>query len=216
MVHLKKALSHFISTDPTDVISNMAISMTADMRNRCAMLDGQVPLYFATFLDPRFKARGFYNPDKYRETKAKVEQAVGRLCAEEEPQPATTATAPSSSSVNGIDDMWAEFDREHSRITADRRPSCSATLEVRQYIEQLPISRKEDPLLYWKKHELTYPRLAKLAKRHLCIMATSTPSERVFSTAGQVVSAKRSRLTTKNVEKIIFMNKNMDHFDQKC
>ena len=50
-----------------------------------------------------------------------------------------------------------------------------------------------------------YPYVAMLAKRYLAVSATSVPSERVFSTAGDIVSASRSALSASNVDKFIFL-----------
>lgn len=41
------------------------------------------------------------------------------------------------------------------------------------------------------------------------MIATSVPCERVFSRAGQVVTEKRSRLTTSKISQILFLNHNM-------
>ena len=46
----------------------------------------------------------------------------------------------------------------------------------------------------------------------LAIQGTSVASERVFSTAGLVLSDRRTRLDPSNVNKIIFLNKNMPLF----
>lgn len=48
-----------------------------------------------------------------------------------------------------------------------------------------------------------------MVKRRLCMPATSVASERVFSKAGLVLNAKRTRLTTDKIEKIIFIQANM-------
>lgn len=66
-----------------------------------------------------------------------------------------------------------------------------------------------DPLSWWKYHEYLYPNLAVLAKRYLAIPATSVPSERVFSTAGDIVTATRSALSTDSVDKLVFLKKNL-------
>ena len=71
---------------------------------------------------------------------------------------------------------------------------------------------KEDPLMWWSKRELLYPVLSKVAKKYLAPPASSVPSERIFSTAGTIVCKKRASLSSSNVDKLIFLNKNFDLF----
>lgn len=65
-----------------------------------------------------------------------------------------------------------------------------------------------DLLNYWLVNKDTFPWLSALARSLLGVPATSTPSERVFSTAGLVLSAKRSRLSYNRVNKVIFVHDN--------
>ena len=51
---------------------------------------------------------------------------------------------------------------------------------------------------------------AKFAKHLLAIPATSVPSERIFLTAGDVITASRASLKPKNVDMLIFLKKNTD------
>ena len=53
-----------------------------------------------------------------------------------------------------------------------------------------------------------YSILSSLAKKYLSIPATSVSSERCFSTAGNIVTAKRSCLLPKNVDMLIFLYQN--------
>jgi hypothetical protein len=62
-----------------------------------------------------------------------------------------------------------------------------------------------DPLLWWKSNSTQFPIIAKIARKFLCIPATSAPSERVFSVAGLVISKLRSHLTPENASCIIML-----------
>ena len=72
-----------------------------------------------------------------------------------------------------------------------------------------PGTRKDDPLLYWKKNEQSNLLLAKLARRFLCAPPGSIPSERLFSTAGDTADGKRNRLLPEKVEMLLFLRKNL-------
>ena len=48
------------------------------------------------------------------------------------------------------------------------------------------------PLEWWKTEETKFPSLAKLAKKYLCVCATSVSSERIFSTGGSIVTDSRT------------------------
>ena len=67
-----------------------------------------------------------------------------------------------------------------------------------------------NPLLWWKVHQKTYPLLGNLAQKYLSIPATSVASERVFTTAGDLVTAQRSCLSCEQVDRLIFLKKNFD------
>ena len=67
-------------------------------------------------------------------------------------------------------------------------------------------------LEWWKKNESYFPRLSQVAKKYLAVPASSVPSERVFSTAGEIVNKKRCRLHFENVDLLIFLNKNLEKY----
>jgi hypothetical protein len=78
-----------------------------------------------------------------------------------------------------------------------------------------PVSKvRTNPLQWWKVHEPTFPHVAALARRYLCIPATSSPSERLFSTAGLTITKARNGLRDDNASAIIFLNKTWDVVDQ--
>ena len=62
---------------------------------------------------------------------------------------------------------------------------------------------------WWECHQQLYPHLAKMAQKYSGVVATSVPSEQLFSTAGNIVTAKRAALDPGNVEKLIFLHENL-------
>jgi len=64
-------------------------------------------------------------------------------------------------------------------------PSLTANLLVEQYLRTEYLDRSHKPLAFWKSHEKLFPKLFLLSQKYLCIPATSVPSERLFSIAGQ-------------------------------
>ena len=81
--------------------------------------------------------------------------------------------------------------------------------EIIAYRAENAISMSESSLQWWKDRNAVYPLLSKVAEAFLSIPATSVPSERVFSTAGDIVSAQRSSLLPENVDSLIFLKKNL-------
>lgn len=80
--------------------------------------------------------------------------------------------------------------------------------EVMSYRLKCCIPVDENPLSWWESNEHKYPH-CKLAQRYLAVLGTAVLSERVFFTAGDIVTACRSRLLAENVDKLIFLQKNM-------
>lgn len=56
----------------------------------------------------------------------------------------------------------------------------------------------------------TYPYLSLLARRLLCVPATTAPVERVFSTSGFMMRPHRGRLTKEMLAKLTFLKCNFD------
>ena len=64
------------------------------------------------------------------------------------------------------------------------------------------------PLVWWQQNEQRFPMIAHVARKVLCVPATTVPSERIFSSAGLLINKLRNRLLSDIVDKIIFLSKN--------
>ena len=79
----------------------------------------------------------------------------------------------------------------------------SAYDEVQPYEMKKKVTASVDPLQWWKLNEYRYPKLALFAKTVLCISATSTPCERLFSSAARIVNKTRSSLEPNTVNMLV-------------
>ena len=84
-----------------------------------------------------------------------------------------------------------------------------ARAEVLRYRSEAAIPVDQDPLKWWAVHKNLYPNMSRIARKYLCIVATSVPSEQLFSTAGNIVSEKRACLLPENVNKLVFLHANL-------
>jgi hypothetical protein len=62
-----------------------------------------------------------------------------------------------------------------------------------------------DPLSYWKDNQVKFPYMTRLVRRVLCVPATSAASERLFSTAGLIITKKRNRLSSETAALLIYL-----------
>ena len=77
---------------------------------------------------------------------------------------------------------------------------------------KLKVTRNSNPIVYWQDKKTLYPILARLAAKYLSIPAASVASERLFSTANQIISDQRNSLNPERAEMLLFINKNLRLF----
>lgn len=198
-------------------IESFIIKLTKEVNKRIGQAEKNILLGEATFLDPRFKKYGFQNQLAFQEVKRSVINKGKTIVIEKINKQNSTSTYPTSTEplvasnlvINNNDSIWNEFDQEVHDIVQTQDPTALTIIEVDKYLQELLIPRTSDPIKWWYENKNVYPILFEIMKRRLCIQATSVPSERVFSKGGQIITEKRSRLTSKRVEQIIFLNCNL-------
>jgi hypothetical protein len=85
----------------------------------------------------------------------------------------------------------------------------SAALELHLYLSS---EEQEDINKYWVAHASQFPKLASLVKRVLCVVASGSPVERIFSVAGNFMHPRRSRMNDSTLSCLIFLKCNSHTF----
>ena len=69
----------------------------------------------------------------------------------------------------------------------------------------------DDPLVWWKCHSQKFQLLSQVAQKYLAISAGSSPSWRLFSKAGQMVSLQRTQMKPMNdqANMLLFLAENL-------
>ena len=124
--------------------------------------------------------------------------------------PTPDQSPPKKRAKSAIDDIFGDV------FITSVEPATKASLlqraeqEVKTYCDSFPcIPLTDNPLMWWKTHQSELPLLASLARCVLCVPGTSVPSERVFSTAGDIVTSQRACLSPESVDVLIFLKHNM-------
>lgn len=112
-----------------------------------------------------------------------------------------------SLTIHFIDDEWKLCSKcLQTSYFPDRD---AIEVELRSYLQALDVDGEADPLEWWKLHQANFSRVASLARKYLCIPATSALSERAFSTGGNIVTGHRAALNPENVDRLVFLAKNL-------
>ncbi|KAG9280417.1 zinc finger BED domain-containing protein 1-like [Astyanax mexicanus] len=158
----------------------------------------------ATFLDPRFRGERIAEDD-LRQTKTEIHTEMVKMMQEQ---------GQTGESMRQEDEPPAKKKTLGSYLSKAKPPRGSfteeerATAELTIYEQEPTVDGDDDPLAWWRTNSKRLPIMARLARKYLCVCATSTPSERVFSTAGNVVSPSRSHLKPDKVNMLVFLAKN--------
>lgn len=76
------------------------------------------------------------------------------------------------------------------------------------YLQEPTIAADENPLEWWRKHQLIYPTLAALAKAYLATPPSSASSERMFSVVAKIYNKSRNSLRDFRIEMLLFIRQN--------
>ena len=64
--------------------------------------------------------------------------------------------------------------------------------------------------MFWRQHQHSFPILSQIARKVCAIPASNTVIERLFSSAKNVVTERRTRLDSEKINELLFLQKNMN------
>lgn len=198
------------------------------LRNAYDRDDTQQLLRMAMYLDPRLKRMPFFT----KEEKTSIQQLIrkeltkvikkqggatgannqayrnlGQPSAGKKPKLAAMLedifAVPASQGTNN-----EEEETKEGLTGGLSLPENIAQSELQCYENEEAVSLEEpQPLRWWKAREGQYKFLSKLARRVLCMAATSVPMRRLLSTEGQAWTDRRAVLPPEDVD-VIFLSHN--------
>jgi hypothetical protein len=158
----------------------------------------------ASLLDLQLKTLS--NWDDETCDKAKTEL----MCQFKELIDSNSAQSSSSGSLNQQQSSL-HHSRLHSSIFGIRAIIANPFSELECYLDPIRTPIADDsmnPFEWWAVWKTQFPNVAKLARKYLSIPGSSVPSERLFSDAGNQITAKRTRLDSKLAGKMMFLKRN--------
>lgn len=194
----------------TDLTKAIKSSVTSYLNEKFDVAATDDLLCMATLVDPRFKTH-YIRADKIEAVRTNALSHMLNEWKTLQSRPTTPAEDSNSATPVKIQKktLGSFFKKPYSIATSGLTDQQAVETELNSYLQAPNADSETNPLAWWKTHSTTYPRVSLLARRYLCIPATSSPSERAFSTGGNIVSCHRAALRPDAVDRLVFLAKNL-------
>ncbi|GAB0089483.1 zinc finger BED domain-containing protein 1-like [Sergentomyia squamirostris] len=158
--------------------------------------------YLATFLHPLLKHMRMFSQQEKKIVEHFLEEELSKISlsdddAEEQVLYSSLEPTPKKQKMATVEEFF--------------QTSGSTSSEWKKYKNfEVPQHANLDLISWWNDHQNFFPKLHSIAMRIHAIPATSTPSERLFSQAGNLITDKRSRIDPEKVDDILVLKSNWD------
>ncbi|XP_028414074.1 zinc finger BED domain-containing protein 1-like [Dendronephthya gigantea] len=216
---LEKMILAHDENDP-ELTNDLRAAIMAEILEKAQkMAESLLIINMSSFLDPRYKADCLSNleleevkSELIDEIVANEPTVVPEETLQETPSPAKKQrTMTLASFLGNIKPNTVEQQRNSERET----PRQKSRKEIDSYLSTSSLDLisesgvETEPLAWWRDHCRDFPLLAKRARKYLCIQASSSPSERLFSKAGQVITPQRTQLNPEKANMLVFLAENL-------
>ncbi|XP_050537632.1 E3 SUMO-protein ligase ZBED1-like [Daktulosphaira vitifoliae] len=195
---IKKHLKHNISDD--EIAENFKTNVIRELSDHFKLLWTPSSVVsarqIASFLDPRFKDLKHETVDAREEIRTQVKNLIKEMA---EFNRDVQIEIPVTKHHGALEYLFSD---EVNCNIAD------SDIQYQNYLAEPQLKFDFDALEWWKTRTSKYPLIVALAMKYLGIPATSVSSERCFSTAGNIVTAKKSFLAPETVNMLIFLYQN--------
>ncbi|CAB3231247.1 unnamed protein product [Arctia plantaginis] len=199
-------------------------------------IENSLMLGICTFLDPRFKVHAFLDQTSEVSTLEMTHRTqrvdtikqeildnlinkINKKKMNTTQEFATiTQTVSNQSTSSDLGDsmtpltLWRKINTNIAAVTPPVDNVIErARWELEMFLSEEVAARDSCPLKWWQSHECVYPYLAEIFKEISHIVVSSVECGRVFSKAGNVIAAKRARLSRKRTAELVFLNYNSEY-----
>ena len=109
----------------------------------------------------------------------------------------------------------ASEDANVSTIEVDCKNEFNRYKDTKRLPWKTANNTNSNPLLWWKANASRFPILARLARIYLAVQPSSAPSERIFSVASRLLSARRTTMDPRFSGKAFFGAHNWEWFERE-
>ena len=223
VIPIINSLKRTISQEEDDHgIMGMKRGMLRSITDRYGDIEQQPLCVLATVLDPRFKLKVFSSATYSANARMLLIQECELWLSnfscggsEPEPQPKRAKTDTQPTDKQSSSTLWSLFDEmladSEDCSEGEGQSRNTAEIMVDMYLKEPVLARSEriHPFTYWLGKKTLWPCLVDLACKYLSIPPSSVPSERLFSSAADIVSQERNRILPDKAEMLLFLKKNL-------
>ena len=201
-------------------VKEVVESIEKELKERFDGIENDPNLALCTILDPRYKMSMFLDESAADTAKLNLISDVELLLKHNKDLINHSKLEDSQTSSDNDDDEEEEqlsLWRRRTMILEKRRADLIenkrmvAEEEVESYIQEELTDT--DPCIWWQSHESKFPNLAKLFRMKCNKVATSVPSDELFTEQGIELRERKKMLSLNKAERIVFLHANLNDDD---